>query len=398
MKTSIRKNSFWLLAARVTTQILSILFTAIIARRLGVDDFGRFAFIASVVFIGNTFTNFGSDTYLIREIAQADRVTKTGAQSLALQLALSAMFCAAVLVFWDTPLLVYSLALFPLSIVSVNNALLRALDRMDLFLGLSLLNGVLQVLAALLSPDVLTLCFLFLLGQILLSVFSYWACRASLPDFRLFPLADFRPIFRQILPFALLAVILVLIQRLGVLFTSAILGDAATGLFSSVIRVVEGLKLGHYAILGALLPVISRGASRSRRSFRKAFVFLMAASSLFALALLVFPRLVILVLYGSEFLDAAGFLTLLGWSLLPYTVSSFISYDLIARGLENVVAASAFFSLLIYLALYSLLVPENGLTGAVWSALIGEFLQGIVFFAFYVVALRRAEVRNSLES
>lgn len=381
--TSLHRNSIWLLLARLTAQGLALLFTIIIARRLGVDGFGQFAFIASLLLVGNTFSNFGTDTFLVRETARADQVTETAAQSLSLQLLLSTLYCLVMLVFRSTPLFLYSLALFPLAIFSVNNALLRALNRMDLFWFLSLLNGVIQILAAIFSLDVYTLCLFLLFGQILLSSISYSICRASLPTFGLFPLKKFSPIFKLTLPFAALTILLVLIQRLGILLSSLFLGDSLTGLFSSVTRIVDGLKLGHYAILGALLPALSRGHADSWRDFRKAFSLLISVSLAFAFVLLVFSKPIILFLYGDDFAEAIQPLALLGWSLLPYTVSSFISYDLIARGLESVVVKSAFVSLLIYIALFLWLIPTQGLTGAVWAALFGECFQGIVFGIFY---------------
>ena len=381
--TSLRRNSIWLLLARLTAQTLAILFTIIIARKLGVDGFGQFSFIASLLLVGNTFTNFGTDTFLVRETARADQVTEAAAQSLSLQLLLSALYCLAMLVFLSTPLFLYSLALFPLAIFSVNNALLRALNRMDLFWFLSLLNGVIQILAAIFSSDVYTLCLFLLFGQIFLSGFSYLICRASLLTFRLFPLKKFSLIFKLILPFAALTILLVLIQRLGVLITSFFLGDSVTGLFSSITRIVDGLKLGHYAILGALLPALSRGNADSWRSFRKAFSLLISISFVFAFVLLVFSKPIILLLYGDDFAQAIQPLALLGWSLLPYTISSFISYDLIARGLEATVVKAAFISLILYLALFLWLIPTKGMNGVVWAALIGECLQGIVFGIFY---------------
>ncbi len=383
MATALQRNSFWLLLARISAQALAVLFTAVAARKLGVDGFGQFAFIASLILIGNTFTNFGTDTFLVRETARANRVTGIAAQSLALQLFLSLLYCLAMLVFHSAPLFLYALALFPLTIYSVNNALLRALDRMDLFWALSLLNGLFQVVAALFSVDVFTLCLFLLVGQILLAGISYHVCRASLPTFRLFPLMGFFPIFKLTLPFAALTIFLVLIQRLGILSVSALLGDSATGLFYSIVRVVDGLKLGHYALLGALLPAISRGSSASWQSFRKAFSFLMMVSLIFSIALALFSKPVVLILYGNEFAAASFPLAVLGWSLLPYTVSSFISYDLIARGLENVVVKSAAISLTVHLVLYSWLILQFGWQGAVWAAVIGETLQGGVFVRYY---------------
>ncbi len=388
MKTSLQLNSLLLFVARVSAQGLAVLFTAILARRLGVQDFGRFAYISSMVFVGNTFTNFGTDTYLVRETARAEKVTDDATRSLSLQLFLSFLFCAVVSLLGDTDLFVYCLALLPLAVFSINNALLRALGRFNIFWILSLTNSLFQVLAAIFSVDVLTLCVYLLAGQVLTSGISLLICRASLPSFHLFPLREFFPIFRLVLPFAALTILLVFIQRLGILFSSALLSEKDTGLFSAVFRTVEGLKLGHYAILGALLPALSKGGRDSRKSFRWAFLLLMGVSLLFILVLILFSQPIVSVFFGAEFLPASSTLPVLGWSLLPYTISSFISYDLIARGLENMVVKAAFISLLIYVILYFLLIPTYGLAGTVKSALLGEWAQGLVFAYYYLAPLK----------
>ena len=377
---------------------MAVLFTAILARKLGVQDFGRFAYLGSMVFVGNTFTNFGTDTFLVRETARAEKITETASRSLSLQIFLSVIYCVSMFALRDTSLFVYCLALFPLTVFSINNALLRALGRFGVFWFLSLTNSLFQVLAAVLSWDVMSLCLFLLFGQILVSSLSLLICRASLPSFSLFPLKDFRSTFQLVLPFAALTIFLVLIQRLGILFTSAMLDGKSTGLFSAISRIVEGLKLGHYAILGALLPALSKGGPDSRNSFYRAFMLLMCISFILVLLLIVFSEPILSILFGVEFLPASSILPILGWSLLPYTVSSFISYDLIARGLEGVVVRSAFLSLLIYVILYLVLIPSSGLVGAVQSAMWGEWMQGVVFAFLYLSAIRNGKVVTSDES
>jgi O-antigen/teichoic acid export membrane protein len=379
----LRRNSLYLLFARLTAQGLAILFIALLARRLDIDSFGQFAFIAAVVLIGNTVTNFGTDTFLIREIARTKQFDPLAPRVLTLQLALSLPWIfTTYLLAPNSPILLYSFALLPLAVFSVATACLRAYERMDLVWKLSLVNGLVQISAGILARDLRTLCLFLLIGQILTSAFSYWICTASLPSFNLLPLDDPRPLFKPALPFAALTILLVLSQRLGVLAVSTLLGDSSTGIFSSVTRVVDGLKLGHYAVLGALLPVISRGTAESKQSFRRGFILLMGLSLLMALVLMFFPRIIILILYGNEFISATAFLALLGWSLIPYTISSFISYDLIARGRETRLVKATLISLVVFLALYLWLIPHFDLDGAVYAVLIGEIMQAIIFLLF----------------
>ena len=382
-ENSVRRNSLWLLSARITAQGLAILFITLIARSLGVESFGEFTFISTLVLIGNTFTNFGSDTYIIREVARTKQVAPLVPHALGLQLFLSILWIIATLFLAPSPpLLLYSLSLFPLAILSVITASLRAFERMDLVWSLSLINGFVQLISAAIASDLWTLCLYLLIGQFLSTAFSCWIARLSLRNFSLFPINNIFPLFKTIFPFALLTLLLVLSQRLGVLTVSALLGDSATGIFSSVIRVVDGLKLGHYAILGALLPVISREARESRESFRRGFVLLMSLCLLMAVGLSLFSKFVIYVLYGEKFISAINLLSLLGWSLIPYTISAFISYDLIARRQENTLVKATATSLVVFLLLYLWLIPTYNLAGAIYAALVGETAQAVIFVIY----------------
>jgi O-antigen/teichoic acid export membrane protein len=378
----LRRNSIHLLLARIGAQALAILFIALLARRLGVADFGQFTVIAAILLLGNTFTNFGTDTVLIRELNRAP-APRLIPQTFALQLALTTLWVIVTLFLEpNSPVLLYSLSLFPLAVFSVANAALRAHGRMDLVLALSLINGSVQLIAAYFSLDIFTLCLNLLIGHFLIAAVSYRLCVASLPDFRLLPLPNFFPLLKLTLPFAALTFLLVLSQRLGVLAASVLLGDSATGIFSSVTRIVDGLKLGHYAILGALLPVLSRRAPEATQSFRKGFILLIVISILMAIALTLLSRLIISTLYGDEFHSATNLLPLLGWSLIPYTVSSFISYHLIARGWEKTLVQATAVSLVVYLVLYISLIPTYQLDGAIYAALVGEIMQAIVIIIF----------------
>ena len=381
---SLRRNSFWLLFARISTLGLAVLFVALVARRLGTASFGQFTFIATIVLIGNVFTSFGTDTLLIREISKAGRVTSLAARAFTLQVVLSGIWCFATFIFWaDSLLLIYSLSLFPLTLFSIASALLRAFERMDLFWGLSIINGFIQIICAILSQDLPTLCISLLMGNIVSAFLALWICSASLPRFSLFPFLDFRPLIRVALPFAALATLGILSQRLGILSVSLLAGDAATGLFSAAARVVDGMKLGHYAVLGALLPALSRKALDSKQGYRTAFLGLLGISILIAGVTMFLASPILYFLFGEKYTPAVSLLVVLVWTLVPYTISAFISVDLVVRGLEYTLVKATVISLLMYIVLYIWLINFRGLSGAVWAALIGECLQAVVLALFY---------------
>ena len=378
---SLRLNSFWLLFTRISALGLAVVFIALVARRLEPASFGQFTFIAATVFIGNTFTSFGTDTLLIREIARAGQITALVARAFTLQIILSAIWCSATLILrMDTPLVIFSLSLFPLAIFSIVSTLLRAFERMDLFWGLNLINGLVQILAAIFSSDLLTLCTLLLIGNIL----DFFLCltdlfRFMMPASACCRLLTFVRFCALVLPFAALATLSALSQRLGVLSISVLVGDAATGLFSSAARIVDAMKFGHYAMLGALLPALSRGALHSKQNYQKAFAALLGLSILLAGTITFLAHPLLNFLFGEKYIPATNLLIVLVWSLVPYTISAFLSVQLVVLGKESALLRTVTTSLAVSIILFIWLIKQYGLAGAVWAALISEIIQATIF-------------------
>ena len=88
-------NTLWLLLARLGSHGLMVLFTLIVARSLGEAGLGEYALMVAVVFLGNALTSFGTDMYLVREIA-ARRALSLLPPALLLQGALSALLISAI--------------------------------------------------------------------------------------------------------------------------------------------------------------------------------------------------------------------------------------------------------------------------------------------------------------
>lgn len=376
---SIRGNSFWLALARLSTHALGILFIALTARRLGATEFGQFSFLAALLFVGNAFTTFGTDTLLIRELARAGEATDLLPRAFALQLALSALWIAATLLLEpDSLLLLYSLSLFPLALSSIASAVFRGFERMDLLWLAGFINSLAQLVAVVLSWDLFSLCLFLLIGYFAAALISLAICCASFPTFSLLPLLDFRPIFRLTLPFALLTTMSILSQRLGIFSVTVLIGERKAGYYSAAARLVEGLKLGHYAVLGALLPALSRAAQEARPKYRISFLALLGFSALLASVVTLTARPIVNLLYGSDYAPSIELLSVLAWTLAPYTVSAFLSVDLVARGREGTLVRAAAISLGVFLVLYLWLISTHQLTGAVYAALMGEIIQALV--------------------
>lgn len=416
-------NSLWLALSRLGSQALSAGTIILVARALGPSGLGGFTFVTSLILVVNVFTSFGLDTLLVRELARSrDPGSYYLPAALWLQLGLSLAVIPVLLLVsrWiphQTPgtllaIKIYSLALLPLAFYTVYSAVLRAYERMDLFLLVNFLVVAAQLAGAglvlYLGGNLVALSVVLLTSQVLGALTAGWLSRKAAPGTHLsgghprhlVPLVG--QILRQSWLLALLGGLAVISQRLGVLLLSLLSGQSMTGTFSAAVRVVELLKLGHYAYFGALFPVLAAQADGndphkagalqpvSMRLMRLSFGSLLLLSIGAALVLDWLAVPLIKLLYGSGYGSAAELLKLLAWSLVPYTISAQLSLEMVTQHQERYVASSSAVSIVLAACAYWALVPRLGLDGAGLAALSAEAANAILLMFFSVRLSRRS--------
>ena len=287
-------NTVWLLLGRLSSQGLSFLLALVIARRLGAAALGQYSFVVALVFVGNVFTTFGLDTLLIRALASDDRDgPRLVGAALRAQLLLSALYVVFVWVAVNgltaspqTANLtrLYVLALLPLAPATVASAALRARERMDYYLVYTAGGALLQsgggMLLLLAGMDLGRLIPFLLLAQVPPLLLALGLARRVSTAFssRTRGMAA-ATILRRSAPLALLGLVAVLYQRLGVLTLTPLAGEAAAGQFSAALRLAETLKILPYAFYGALFPQLARQTLQSPSSppLRRALWLLMGS-------------------------------------------------------------------------------------------------------------------------
>jgi O-antigen/teichoic acid export membrane protein len=398
-------NSFWLVLSRLGGQAFSALTTIFIARALGPAGLGGYSFIVAVILVGNVVTTFGLDTLLIRDLAGSRDLNAAYLPAvLWLQLGLSAVFVMGVLLLsrWlphQTPdtrlaLQLYGLAVLPLAFYTTYSAVFRAYERMDLFNHTNLLVAAAQTagvwLILKLHGSLVLVASVLLATQMLGAAASGWMCTRKIRPIRLITWPNWRlgrsvwKVVCRSWPLAALGGLAVISQRMGILLLSWISGQSMTGSFSAALRLVETLKLGHYAYFGALLPVLAlrmaktQGAGHgkeqpvSKRMLQLSFITLLFISAGAAVLLSWLSAPIIEITYGPGYESSVASLQVMVWILVPYTISAQLSIELVASGRERRVLAATAGSILLSGVAYLILVPRLGLYGSGVAALAGE--------------------------
>ena len=411
-QSHLTKNSLWMILSRFAAQGLAVIFTILLARRLGSAEFGAYAFIAAIIFITNGLTTFGTDMLLIREIAAKDDLSGLPA-ALTVQLALSTCFIAVVWSFgaWipnqsqETimALKVYSLALFPLAFFTVFTTALRGKQLMDIYALLNILVSLLQVGVVLIlwGDNLILLSSYLLFVQTLAALLASLLCSLRIPHFwrswHLFALRQpqgsaFLPsssFLRAAAPIAFLTLLGMFYQRLAVTVLSLMTGPSHTGIFSAAARIVEASKTAHIAVFAALYPAMAQGmslrasragwsepiAERRRSAY---FGLLLFGAILTSLSLFVFAKPLVVLLYGNEFIFSIHVLQILSWTLIPFTINTYLTLSFLASKQEYLVGRALMVSLLGMLILNLWWIPVRGPEGAAWASLIAECLQSVI--------------------
>ena len=220
--------------------------------------------------------------------------------------------------------------------------------------------------------------------QLVAAIFAGVLCYRRLPAFHFQWTIERRQllhIVRLAWPFALLGALAVIYQRLGVLMLSALGTAVDTGWYAAASRVIEPVKMLHFAVLGALLPALAhlttsatdpQQAHLAARVFQRSLSFLLAISALVVLLVMVFAEPLVTVLFGVTYTPSAALVKILAVSLIPYTISAAWSVRLVAQGQERRVTWALALSLAVAFILNRWLIPVYGSSGAALTVVISE--------------------------
>jgi len=393
--TRLARQSLWLLIARVGAQVCMVIVTYLLARRLGTAGFGEYAFIATIIVIGNTLTTFGSDMYLIREIAAKADFSELPSV-LVLQLILSCLFIASI--FLLAPYLpnqtadsvlalkVYSFALIPLAFFTVFTSVLRGTQRMRAYAWLNFAIPVFQVVVIFIfikrGAGIVSLAYLLLGVQTAGTILAGMLCSSCFSNSKELNISFDKLIslFIACLPIALIAVVGIIYQKLSLATLSFLGTTSMVGLFSAAARIVEAARMGHVAVFTALYPAMANvNQTKLSGAFRVSWLLLLLLSAVGSALIYLFAKPVVDIFFGAEYGLSIPALKILAFTLIPYTVNSFLSLLFLAWKREQSVLRILMVSLLILFGLNLWLIPRTGQLGASWAILVAETAQAILF-------------------
>lgn len=369
-------------------------------RYLGVDDFGRYVTVLSLMAIVSGITDAGLTAVGARELAlraQGEPRRRLLENLIGLRLVLTPIGVAAAVIFaiaagYDSTLVIGTL-LAGIGLVMIN-------AQATLMLPLSVELRIFQITVAEVLKQAVAVVGIALLvvvgasltpfftvqiavGIVLLGVTPWLVGKSWLvkPAYRR---AEWRFLLREALPIAAFLVMNVLYFRILIILMSLLATATATGLFGTSFRIYETLFGLPALVLSVALPVMATAeADRERLRYqlqRMVEVGLIGAAYL-VLMVVILAEPLIRLLGGSQYLDAVPVVRIQGIALLAVFLGLVCQFGLIAIRRQGAMAIANGIALAVVIVLGLVLIPLYEEIGAAVAAVVGESLLAALLLA-----------------
>lgn len=183
---------------------------------------------------------------------------------------------------------------------------------------------------------------------------------------------------RQSLPFLLLAGAQVLNYQTDILMLGVLTTQEQTGLYRVAVQVIDGLGIVLFAISAAIAPQLARlHAQTDWPSIQRILVYSHRAAVLVilpaALVIAGFGRELLTLVFGEEFSAAAGALEILALGKVAYASVGFAGLALSMLGHAGAAAIITLATVMINITLNLYLIPHYGIEGAAVATVVSTF-------------------------
>ncbi|HZC05984.1 MAG TPA: oligosaccharide flippase family protein [Ktedonobacterales bacterium] len=414
------KNSSYLMIAQAPVQAANAVYVLILAQRLGVLDFGRFATLWALLAFFQTVIEQGLGRSITRDIASrtvslAEGVVNGLVLALGLGLlsvgAMTALGWALAAVLGHAPDFVMlaflaGASLAPRAIWQTASAVFNAQQRMGASAVLSVIAslGNVGIGLALLAagqglPGVLVAS---ALAQILpLVVAIALLFRIIWPGEKAVSRAVMLPMGRAATPFVVRALLGIVYFRADLLLLTTLAGFEAAGVYQAAYKVLELALILPGAANSAAYPVISAYLVSNRARAARAYQRLLGGTFVVGLPLsaLLFVGAAPLVdlLYGAAYSAAVPMLQILAGAILLSYVNAAPITLLAASPRQTALTMVTAVGLVVNLAVNALLIPSLTGQGAALAMIASEAVQCLLLFGLTGRVLRGANIVRAPE-
>ena len=407
------KNMSWLVISQIIASICGFIWTILMARYLGVSDYGIIGFAIAFSGILSIIVDCGISTHIVRHIA-TDRNTapKYLGNAIPLKSVFACLTFAITLIILmvmgadETTIfvtLLFTLEMVFKSFIGLLNGSFQAFEEAK-YQGIGNTLASILLLAFILITiftdlGIYGISIAYVLSNLLVLIYEYWALKKhiTLPKFE-FDKSFCKEITILSLPFAATGILYSIYYSIDIVMLTNIVGNYASGIYSATYKLISVLTLFQGVYGAVIFPVMSKYFKNDKNilvvSFEKSVKYLTLVTLPFAVGTMFYSLDIIQLFYGAEYDPSASVLSILMWTVCLLFINSACISLLNASHKEFTVTKIYLIAAIFNVGLNLFIIPYFSYDGAAVTTVLSDSL--ILILSLYVIIRLGIKINKSL--
>ena len=407
-------NAGWILAGRSFQVVLSVVVSVLIARYLGPSNYGVINYVASYVAFFSSLTTLGLSSVIVKYF-----VSKKDEQGVYVGTAIGMRLISSVLsmVLLQGLMAVIEPGDRTIQVITILQSIVLIFSSFDIITFwyqsrleskyVALITTVTRVVAILYKVAILILnksvawfAFSSTLDYVLIAIALYFAYRRSGGQKMRFSLRAAKELLSECYPYIVSGVMSAVYAQISKILTGNMIDITAVGLLTVATGFLEMISFIPQAIIDSLRPLIMESKLQSEARYTYHLKILMAillwGSILLGVVITLFARQVVLLLYGSAYLESASVLRVYIWSSAFAFIGPAKNIWLICERKARYEQVFTLGGAAVSVALNLALIPRFGIVGSAVATIMAQVASNVLIPACFKNT--RAVSRTMLEA
>lgn len=405
------KNVSWVTVSQIITNVCAFIWTVLIARYLGVTDYGILSFVISLVMIIGIGEDIGTTPYSIREISRDRDLTSKFLENILplkwiLSIILLIVTILAMYLFGYDPLVIEITFIMFLETIFMSfcnflSGVFQAHENLKpSSLGLIICNVTLLLLTVIIIYLDLSLVAVAISYTLVYFIYFNYLYKYTIKDFGFpkygFDLAFWKDTIIKSLPFGMTMIFYSIYFSIDVVMISWFAGDYATGLYNSAYKIISVFVAFYVIYQYVIYPLMSKlyteDTNMLKISFEQSFKYSLLILLPISIGVYFYSPYLIDLVYSSQYVLAAPAMQILIWTVV------FLFINGVATSLLNSIGKEVSVTM-IYLIAAMFNIVLNYLTIPVWSymgASVTTVLSEMLIFILMLYSISKTEYKPDL--
>lgn len=396
------KNMSWMLISQIIGSICGFIWTILIARYLGVNDYGILGFAISLTGILAIATDFGISTHIVRHIStdynSAPKYLGNAIPLKSLFALVSFILTLIILILLKSNeitiiiTLLFTIEMIFKSFINLLNGTFQAFEEGKYQgIGNTLLNTILLIfifITIFTDLGIYGIAISYILANLITLIYEYYVLKKHITK----PKFEFDKYFSKnitllSIPFAITSILYSVYYSIDVVMLSSLVGNYATGIYNASYKLISVLTL-FYSVYGAVIfPVMSKLYQNDKKLLLTSFEKSVKYITLIVLPLIVgtsfYSADIIQLIYGKEYYAASSVLSILVWTVFLLYLAGAGNSLLNASHKEVTVTKIYAIAAIFNIGLNFIFIPYLSYNGAAITTVLSDLL--IMFIQIYVI-------------